>query len=77
MIIELWTMKRFGKSKGSYTLWKTFDSSHETIPPINSTLIYSDKKGKSKKFQIKQIEYEYRSIARSFRVQLCVVELKK
>lgn len=72
MIIELWTWRKSGKNAFTYGLWRTFESSHDNIPPVDSILIYTDKKNKSRQFIVKQIEYEYQFNHRSFRIQLCV-----
>jgi len=58
MIIELWTLKVAGKSKGHYTHWKTIHSDH--IPEFGTTFIYTTRTGKSTTFKIKQIDYEWK-----------------
>lgn len=72
MIIELWTLKSAGKSKGHYTYWKQIRS--DFIPDPGKTFIYTTKTGKSTEFKINHIEYEAKY--GSLRVQLCIKKEK-
>ena len=68
MIIELWTLKVRGKSKGNFTHWKTIHSDH--IPEAGRIFIYTTRTGKHSEFRISHIEYEWKW--NRLRAQVCL-----
>lgn len=72
MIIELWTWKKTGKNKQSFTYWKQIRS--DFIPAAGGTFIYRTKAGKATEFKINHIEYEAKY--GSLRAQICITKEK-